>query len=134
MPRSSLAAFTALWRAYGEGRLERSLDLIDDDCELVLLDGRTFQGHEGVRAWLADVRREWKTLTVSYSEVRELGADCVVGMGRISGFSIDGSRTVDLPLACAGEFRDGRLVWARAFTDAHEALAQARRRQDAATA
>jgi ketosteroid isomerase-like protein len=124
MPRSSLAAFTAIWRAYGEGRLERSLDLVDAECELVLLDGHTtFHGQDGVRDWLAAVRRDWKTLTVTYSEVREAAPDCVVGLGRITGSSIDGTSTVDVPLACVGEFRDGRLLRARAFGDAPEALA-----------
>jgi ketosteroid isomerase-like protein len=127
MPRSSLAAFTELWRAYGEGRLERSFDLLDAGCELVLLDGRTtYRGHDGVREWLDAVNREWKTLTVVYDEVHEAGPDCVVGVGRVTGTSIDGRRTLDLPLACVGEFHEGRLVRARAFADAEDALRYAR--------
>jgi ketosteroid isomerase-like protein len=131
MPRSSLAAFTTIWRAYGEGRLERSLDLLDPDCELVLLDGSTRHGHDGVRDWLANVSGDWKTLTVTYSEIREAAPDCVIGLGRITGSSIDATRTVDIPLACVGEFRDGRLVRATAFGDAHEALAYVRTRTGA---
>src|SRR5215210_9230383 len=105
MPRSSLAAFTALWRSYGEGRLERSLDLLDAECELVLLDGEsTFHGHDGVRRWLADNRRDWKTLTVTSSEVHEADPTCIVGIGRVSGMSTDGARTLDVPLACVCEF------------------------------
>jgi ketosteroid isomerase-like protein len=131
MPRSGLAAFTALWRAYGEGRLERSLELLDPDCELVLLDGQsTFRGHDGVREWLDGVRRDWKTLTVTYSEVHEADPECIVGIGRVSGASADGARTLDLPLACVGEFRDGLLVRARAFTDAGAALRFAHERRD----
>jgi ketosteroid isomerase-like protein len=130
MPRSSLAAFTALWLAYAEGRLERSLDLVDADCELVLPDAeRTFRGHDGVREWLDVVRRDWKTLTVTYSEVHEANQWCVVGVGRVSGTAADGARTLDAPLACVGEFRDGRLVHARAFAAADEALRYARERR-----
>jgi ketosteroid isomerase-like protein len=134
MPRSSLAAFTALWRAYAEGRLERSFDLLDPDCELVLPDGRSrFRGHEGVREWLGGVRREWKTLTVTYSEVHEADQECVVGIGRVAGTTTDGSRTLDAPLACVGEFREGILVRARAFADGDEALRYTReRRRDTA--
>ena len=131
MHRSSLAAFTSLWRAYGEGRLERSLDLLDGECELVLLDGEsTFRGHDGVRQWLDEVRRDWKTLTVTYSEVHEANATCIVGIGRVSGTSTDGARTLDAPLACVGEFREGLLVRARAFADAEAALRYARERRD----
>jgi ketosteroid isomerase-like protein len=131
MPRSSLAAFTALWRAYGEGRLERSLDLVDGECELVLLDGEsTVRGHDGVRQWLNEIRRDWKTLTVTYTEVHEADATCIVGIGRVSGMSADGSHTLDLPLACVGEFHDGRLVRARAFSAAEDALRYVRERRD----
>jgi hypothetical protein len=52
----------------------------------------------------------------------------------VSGSSIDGDRTLDLPLACVAEFRDGRLALVRAFGDAHEALAYVRSRHDAARA
>jgi ketosteroid isomerase-like protein len=135
MPRSSLAAFTALWRAYGEGRLERSLDLLDGECELVLLDGEsTFHGHDGVRQWLDEVRRDWKTLTVTYSEVHEANPTCIVGIGRVSGTSTDGARTLDAPLACVGEFREGRLVRARAFPDAEGALRYVRERRQGTAA
>jgi ketosteroid isomerase-like protein len=130
MPRSSLAAFTALWRAYGEGRIERSLDLLDAECELVLLDGEsTFRGHDGIRRWLEDVRHEWKTLTVTYAEVHEADPTCIVGIGRVSGTSADGARTLDAPLACVGEFRDGRLVRAKAFADTDDAMRYVRSRE-----
>jgi ketosteroid isomerase-like protein len=135
MSGSSLADFKALWRAYGEGRIERSLDLVDDDCEFVLVDGRSgFRGHDGVRRWLADVRRDWKTLTVTYAEVREVDPDCVVGIGRVTGTSTDGARTLDVPLACVGEFRDGRLVRGRAFTDAGAAVRYVRERREGTAA
>jgi ketosteroid isomerase-like protein len=135
MPRSSLAAFSALWRAYGEGRLERSLDLLDADCELVLLDGEsTFHGHDGIRRWLDGVRRDWKTLTVTYAEVHEADPTRIVGIGRVSGTSADGSRTLDVPLACVGEFRDGRLVGARAFDDRDAAMRYVRERRQGTAA
>jgi len=133
MARSSLATFTALWRAYGEGRVERSLHLVDDDCEIVLLDGRTtYRGHDGLRRWLADVRQEWKTLTVTYDEVHEVAPDCVVGVGRVWGSANDGERTIDLRLALVGEFRGGRLVRGRAFHAADDALRYARAREERA--
>src|SRR5215212_8669002 len=122
MPRSSLAAFTALWRAYSEGRLDRSLELLDPECELVLLDGRTYRGHDGIRRWIDDVRQDWKTLTVSYDDVQEVAPDCVIGVGRVSGSSADGQRTLDLPLVFVAEFRDGCVVQARSFGDHDVAL------------
>ena len=52
MPRSSMAVFSALWRAYGEGRLDRALHLVDPDCEFTLPDGRAYRGHDGIRDYL----------------------------------------------------------------------------------
>jgi ketosteroid isomerase-like protein len=55
-----------------------------------------------------------------------------VGLGRVTGVSVDGARTLDIPLACVGEFRDGRLVRGRAFPDADAALTYVRSRRGAA--
>jgi ketosteroid isomerase-like protein len=127
MDRSSLSAFSALWRAYGEGRLERSLDLVDPECELTLPDGRSmFRGHEGVREWLANARRDWKTVTITYEDVHETHPGCVVGVGQLAASSTDGNAKVERPLACVAEFRDGRLVRGRAFSDRDAALRYAR--------
>jgi ketosteroid isomerase-like protein len=75
-----------------------------------------------VRAWLAATRRDWKTVTITYDHIRETGPGCVVAVGRVTASSADGTANVDRPLACVAEFRDGRLVRARVFADADEAL------------
>ena len=121
MPPSSLEAFAALWRAYGEGRLDRSLDLVAEDCEVTLVDGTTaVRGHDGVREWLAAGRRQWKTITVSYDEVHEERPGCVLGVGRLTASSTDGTK-VDRRIAFVAEFADGRLVHGRMFRDRAEA-------------
>ena len=121
MPRSSLEAFSALWRAYGEGRLDRSLDLVADDCEVTFFDGTTvLRGHDGVREWLAAERRQWKSITVSYDEVHEERSGCVLGVGRLTALSVDGEQ-IDCRVAFVAEFADGRLVRGRMFRDRDEA-------------
>src|SRR5215813_5811306 len=110
MPRSSMAAFSALWRAYGEGRLERSLHLVSEDCVLTLPDGQTFHGHDGLRECLETAHRDWKTLTVIYQDIHEELPGWIVGVGRVSASSADGTAGFEQPLACAAEFSDGRLV------------------------
>jgi ketosteroid isomerase-like protein len=118
VPRSSFEAFSALWRAYGEGRLERSLDLVAEDCEVTFLDGTTvLRGHDGVREWLAAQRRRWKTVTISYNDVREERPGWVVGVGRLTALSADGASEVDRDVAFVVEFADGRLVHGRMFGD-----------------
>ena len=118
MSRSSITSFSALWRAYSEGRIERSLDLVDPACELVMLGGdRTYVGRDGVREWLADVRRDWQTLMVSYDTVDEPYDGCVIGSGRITASSTDGGRTLEGTLVCVAQFSGGRLLRGRAFLD-----------------
>ena len=122
MPRSSLEAFTALWRAYGEGRLERSLDLVDPDCVITFTDGTTtLRGHDGIRGWLADARGAWKTLTVTYSAVLEPGPDCLIGLGRLRASAFEGAE-LDWQIAFVAEFDTGRLVRGRMFRDREAAL------------
>jgi ketosteroid isomerase-like protein len=118
MPRSSLEAFSALWRAYGEGRLERALDLIADDCEITFADGSTaLHGHDGIREWLAAERRDWKSITITYDEVSEERPGCVVGVGTLAASSADGRANIDCRIAFVAEFDEGRLVRGRMFRD-----------------
>jgi ketosteroid isomerase-like protein len=127
MPRSSLEAFSTLWRAYGEGRLERSLDLIDPECEFTLPDGTpAFRGHDGVREWLAASRRNWKTLTITYDDVHEERPGCVVGVGHVSASAAAGGAQIEGSVAFVAEFRGGRLVRGRLFHDGADALRYAR--------
>ena len=58
MARSSLEAFHSLWRAYGEGRLGESLDLVDPDCEVTLCDASSPAGDHVDRtiAFVAEFR------------------------------------------------------------------------------
>jgi len=117
-----MAAFSALWRAYGEGRLDRSLHLVSPDCEFTLPDGHTFHGHDGVRECLEIAHREWKTLTVIYDDIHEERPGWIVGVGRVSASSADGVGGFERPLACVAEFRDGRLMSGRMFDDPADAV------------
>jgi ketosteroid isomerase-like protein len=126
MARSSLEAFSALWRAYGEGRLGESLELVDPDCELILLDGdRPVRGHDGVRECLAAAQREWKTLRIVYDELFEDHPGCVVGSGRLAA-SRTGGDHVERPIAFVAEFREGRLLRGRVFVARDDAIGAAR--------
>jgi ketosteroid isomerase-like protein len=125
MARSSLEAFSALWRAYGEGRLGDSLDLVDPECELTLLDAVCpVRGHDAVRDRLAAAQREWKTLRIAYDEVFEDHPGCVVGIGRLAASASDGAH-VDRPMAFVAEFHEGRLVRGRFFAARADAVGAA---------
>jgi ketosteroid isomerase-like protein len=120
-----MAAFSALWRAYGEGRLDRALHLVDPECEFTLPDGRTYHGPDGIRDYLATTRRDWRTVAITYDDVREDSPGCVVAVGRVAASSADGGITFERPQACVAEFRGGRFVRGRVFGDPADATAYA---------
>ena len=97
--RSSTAVFSHLWEAYGEGRLDEALDLIDPDCELrVSVTDRVYRGHDGVRAGMVEFRRAWKSATLTSDEVIEIDPQTIVVTGHVTGFDHSGTRVYDAPI------------------------------------
>ena len=124
--RSSRAVFTRLWEAYGQGRLDDALDLIDPDCELrVSVTDRTYRGHDGVRAGMVEFRRAWKSATLTSDEVIEVDARTIVVTGHVTAFDHSGRRIYDAPLVWLALFSDGRLLAVTSYASRDEALAAA---------
>lgn len=87
------------------------------------LEGTAYQGHEGIRRWTENLFRDLEVFEVHVDEVRDLGEDraLVTGSWRARG---RGSG-VELGLQQAAwltEFRQGRIVRMRTFTDRADAL------------
>jgi ketosteroid isomerase-like protein len=124
--RSSKAAFTRLWEAYGHGRLDDALHLIDPGCELrVSVTDRTYRGHDGVRAGMVEFRRAWKSATLTSDEVIEVNARTIVVTGHVTAFDHSGRRVYDAPLVWMALFSDGRLRAVSSYSSRDEALAAA---------
>ena len=88
-----------LWEAYGHGRLDDALHLIDPDCELrVSVTDRIYRGHDGVRAGMVEFRRAWKSATLTSDEVIEVDAQTIVVTGHVTAFDHSGRRIYDAPL------------------------------------
>jgi ketosteroid isomerase-like protein len=124
-----MAPFVRLWDAYGRGRLDDALDLIDEACEVRAAGSdRVYRGHDGVRAVLAESRRRWKSVTLTSDEIVEIDNATIVAIARLTAFDHSGSRVHDGPLAWMAEFDDGRLARATYFPTRDEALEAADRR------
>jgi ketosteroid isomerase-like protein len=127
-----MAPFTRLWDAYGRGRLDDALDLIDEDCEVRAVGSdRVYRGHDGVRAVFAESRRRWKSITLTSDEVVEVDDATIVAIARLTAFDHSGARVHDGPLAWMAEFDDGRLLRATYFATRADALDAAGRRRSA---
>jgi ketosteroid isomerase-like protein len=124
--RSSRAVFSRLWDAYGHGRLDDALHLIDPDCELrVSVTHRTYRGHDGVRAGMVEFRRAWKSATLTSDEVVEVDAQTIVVTGHVTAFDHSGKRVYDAPLVWMAVFSKGRLLHVTSYATRAEALAAA---------
>jgi ketosteroid isomerase-like protein len=124
--RSSRAVFSRLWEAYGQGRLDDALHLIDPDCVLrVSVTDRVYRGHDGVRSGMVDFRQAWKSATLTSDEVIEINAETIVVVGHVTAFDHSGARLYDEPLVWMAVFSNGRLLDVTSYSTRAEALAAA---------
>ena len=124
--RSSRAVFSRLWEAYGQGRLDDALHLIDPDCELrVSVTDRVYRGHDDVRAGMIEFRRAWKSATLTSDEVIEVDAQTIVVVGHVTASDHSGTRIYDAPLVWLGVFSQGRLLRVAPYSTRAQALAAA---------
>lgn len=124
--RSSRAVFGRLWEAYGHGRLDDALHLIDPDCTLhVSVTDRIYRGHDGVRAGMVEFRKAWKSATLTSDEVIEVDPWTIVVTGHVTAFDHAGVRVYDAPFVWMALFSDGRLLGVTSYSSRAEALAAA---------
>lgn len=92
------------------------------------LEGRAYHGHEGVRRFIAELEEDWDEVRFEVEEIRDLGAQGV-GSGRFKARGRASGVELDVPLGWVGEVRDGKVVYARFFSDPADALKAARERE-----
>jgi len=115
--------FSRLWEAYGHGRLDDALHLIDPDCTLhVSVSDRVYRGHDGVRAGMVEFRKAWKSATLTSDEVIEVDAETIVVTGHVTAFDHSGRRIYDAPLVWMARFSDGRLLEVTSYSSRADAL------------
>jgi|SRR5215203_3060269 len=124
-PKSSeiRAIAETAFRALNTGDLDSFLTVVADDVEftsmILEVEGMTFRGRNGVRAWWQTVREafegmHWELLDLVESDgkaVAKLRAAADLGGGR-----------VDQMVWQAATFRDGKLTWWAFFRSEEEAL------------
>jgi ketosteroid isomerase-like protein len=92
---------------------------------MAALEGRVYNGADGVDQWIAEMRSHWEYFECCPLEYHDLG-DRVIAFGHwrarglASGVEVDGQ-----PATWLAWIRDGKLCRWRTFTDRHEALAAA---------
>ncbi len=110
--------------AYNRGDVDGMIDLCDPAIEMVpvraRLAGGEYSGHDGVRAFMADMDEDWAERTIDVEEIRDLG-DSVLVLGVFGATGRSGTE-IRYPVAWHSRIRDGKLVRLTAYTDREAAL------------
>ena len=115
-------------------RWNEALNIRDIDALIALCDpsgvfistfdevgGATYHGHEGIRRYFADLAEAWEEFRVdpeAYFELREHTLAFSVGRGRGSHSGAE----VAMPIAQVARWRDGLMVYIKAYAHREEAL------------
>ncbi len=84
MPGEKAEIVEASWRALNRGDVDGQLDFLTDDVDLRppshMLDGITFRGHAGFRAWMKRQTETWSKLEGSPHELATVGEHLVTAV------------------------------------------------------
>ena len=113
-------------RTYAEGTPDL-YDLLDPEVEWVpmsaLLEGTRYHGHDGVRQWMEEMKRDWTSFEVRPERFLDLGDDRVLTLGVWRAQGRGGDVLLDFQQASwLFQVKGGRLVRLQTFTDRSEAL------------
>jgi ketosteroid isomerase-like protein len=109
--------------------LEGMLATLAEDVELVplraVLEGTVYRGHAGLRRWLEDMSEDWDDFRIDLHEVRDLGAERVLLLGRFHARGRSSGVQLDWPAAWICRMAAGKVARMRFYADAESALAEA---------
>jgi ketosteroid isomerase-like protein len=121
--RALLPAFNRAFEHDASGLYE----LLDADAEWIpitaVLEGNSYRGHDGVRQWIEDMRRDWEVYETRPEEFRDLGDERVLilgtwrARGRSSGVELNSQQAAWL-LRCQA----GKVIRMQTFTDRERAF------------
>jgi ketosteroid isomerase-like protein len=119
-------AFEAFNRTYAEGTPDL-YEFLDPNVEWVpmsaLLIRTRYHGHDGVREWMEESKRDWTAFEVRPERFLDVGGDRVLAIGSWRAQGRKGGVPLDIPQASwLTQWRNGRAVLLQTFTDRNAAL------------
>lgn len=126
MPR----LFDALERVDLEDAMAVVEETCHPDCELISgigseIDGRTYRGHDEVRAWIVDLLDFAAELTYADREARTIGDDALLFLARVEIKGRGSGAEVSQAMGTLFEYEDGLCRRAVTYRSQAEALAAA---------
>lgn len=116
------------YEAFGRDGVDAILEFLDADIQVIPFDeapgARSYQGHEGFRQYVADMREFFAGFGFEALELIDEG-DIVIARTRFFGEGRGSGVPVELVFFVVWTVRDGRAVRARSYLDRDAALAAA---------
>jgi ketosteroid isomerase-like protein len=131
MSQENVELLRRIFDAYTRRDLDAVLALYDLDVEIAPVMGpafTTYHGHDGTRTFWNDVFSAFPDFSAEVLEARDLG-DLVLGTVCIRGHGAGSDVPAEQTVWYVSEWRDGKLLWYRAYESESEALAAAARRE-----
>ena len=118
--------FDAFNRAFSEGASD-FYEMLDPNVELVpmsaLLEGTRYHGHDAVREWFEEMKRDWTSFEVRPEQFRDLADGWVLVLGSWRARGRGSEVLLDFPQAAwLVQYRKGKAVRLQTFTNRQEAL------------
>ena len=118
--------FEAFNRWFNQGTVDYYA-LLDPEVEWVpmsaLLEGTRYHGHDGVREWFEEMKRDWSSYELKPEDFQDLGDDRVLALGGWHARGRGGDVLLDFPQAAwLLEYRKGKILRMQTFTDRKKAL------------
>ena len=119
--------FEAFARRDADGMVEvMAEDVVFEPASSELASRESYEGHHGMRRYLADLTRTWAEFRVTIHGYHGAG-ERVMTRGRVYARSASPAFIADSEIAFVWWVRDGRIVHGRTFTDPRDAEAELRR-------
>jgi ketosteroid isomerase-like protein len=127
MARTHVELVYDVFERWNRGERDPRPDEIEPDFEVVSrLTNQVYRGAAGIRDWVADVTESFDQWNLRLDEVRELGDDRLLGLGRLQIRGRGSGVDLDQPAAWLFQFRGGRMARMETFLNrVEEALAEA---------
>jgi ketosteroid isomerase-like protein len=114
-----------LVQAFNDRDLDAMAQYMQPGAELyplrAQLEGKAYRGHDGLREMLADFDQDWDFVRMDADEFRDAG-DQVVVLGRLRARGRISRVDLDVPMGFVWRLRDGKVVYARSFSEPDDAL------------
>jgi ketosteroid isomerase-like protein len=126
MSQENVEILRRIAAALGRRDLGEFLELTDPEVEWhssisVISEGGAYHGHDGVRQYMRDVDETFESLDATVDSVLDVG-NLVVAVGHLCYRGKASGVEMEVPLGWVYRFRNGKVVYLRAFRDPEQAL------------